>query len=497
MGEAYAMRLAVIGGGAAAVSLLDSALRRFEGEERRCDITVYEGSANLATGRAYRPDLDCALVNREAGYMSVRSADRGHFLRWLHRAPRYRDTSYASLPVDSYVPRRVYGEYLTAHLESCRAEAERRGWTVRVVPEFAVEAKATAGDVMVRSARGVGHFDRVVLCLGTGAPADPYRLAGAPGFHPDPYPLRAVLPEIAADAHVLVLGSGLSGVDVALGLLRSGHRGPITMTSRHGLLPGVRATQPPYSLRHLTPEAVRQRVARDGALRARDTWRLLRAELTAAGVDLRALAADRPAAERLREDLSRLGGNACQAAVSAMMHQVREPVWCAMSDTDRRLFLSRFHAFSKPLYNPMPPPTARTLLDAMDSGQLAVRSRTTSVTARAGGGFTLEDGGGRLTRVDTVVDATRSGLAGTGSRAEPFIDSLTGSGLAVRNPVGGVRIDVTSNALRAAAPEEDPRFFALGDIASGDLFYAGSMYMLNTRAEVITHTLARAAHAGG
>ncbi|WP_438490185.1 FAD/NAD(P)-binding protein [Streptomyces sp. S186] len=488
------MRVAVIGGGAAAVSLLDSMLRRFEGEDSRCDITVYEGSANLATGRAYRPDLDCALVNREAGYMSVRCADRGHFLRWLHREPRYRDTSYASLPVDSYVPRRIYGEYLTAHLEACRADAERRGWTVEVVPEFAVEAKATADDVMVRSARGVSHFDRVVLCLGTGEPADPYRLTGAPDFHPDPYPLRSVLPAIPADAHVLVLGSSLSGVDVALGLLRSGHRGLITMTSRHGLLPGVRATQRPYELRHLTPEAVRRRVARDGALRVRDTWRLLRDELTAAGVDLRALAADRPAAERLREDLSRLDHNACQAAVAAMMHQVREPVWRAMPDADRRLFLSRFHAFGKPLYNPMPPPTARALLDAMDSGQLTVRSRTAAVTARAGGGFTLEDGDGRLTGVDTVVDATRSGLARIGSRAQPFVDSLTGSGLAVRNPLGGMRIDVASNALRATVPEDVPRFFALGDIASGDLFYAGSMYMLNARAEVITRALARTAN---
>ncbi|MFE1771638.1 FAD/NAD(P)-binding protein [Streptomyces sp. NPDC059008] len=490
------MRVAVIGGGAAAVSLLDSMLRRFEGEETRCDLTVYEGSANLATGRAYRPDLDCALVNREAGYMSVRCAERDHFLRWLHREPRYRDTPYASQPVDSYVPRRVYGEYLTSHLEASRAEAERRGWTVGVVPEFAVEAKATAADVMIRSAGGVSHFDRVVLCLGTGEPADPYRLTGTPGFHPDPYPLRSVLPRIAADAHVLVLGTGLSGVDVALGLLRSGHRGPITMTSRHGLLPGVRATQTPFQLRHTTPEAVRHRAGHDGTLRIRDAWRLLRDELTAAGVDLRALAADRPAAERLREDLSRLDYNACHAAVAAMMHQAREPLWCAMPDADRRLFLNRFHPFGKPLYNPMPPPTARALLDAMDSGQLTVRSRTAGVTARAGGGFTLEDGGGRLTGVDTVVDATRSGLAGTGSRAEPFVDSLTESGLAVRNPLGGMRIDVATNALRSPLPEDVPRFFALGDLASGDLFYAGSMYMINARAEVITRTLARTANDG-
>lgn len=489
------MRTAVIGGGAAAVSLLDSMLRRFGDTGAPHDITLYEGSSRLATGRAYQPDLDSALVNREAGYMSIRSQERDHFLRWLSDEPGYRDTPWASLPVDSFVPRRIYGEYLTAQLARCRAEAERRGWTVRLVEEYATEAKTAAAEVMIRSGERIRHFDRVVLCLGAGGPADPYRLTGVPGFHPDPYPLREVLPRIADDAHVLVLGTGLSAVDVALALLAADHRGPITMISRRGLLPGVRARQRPFELRHLTPDVVRRRA--DGAgLRLRDFFSLLHTELTAAGVDIRAETVPRPAQDRLREDLARVEANPYQSFAATALHQLREPIWFALPDTDRRLFLRRFHPFAKPLYNPMPAPTAQTLLDAMDAGRLSVRSGVSAVVARPAGGFWL-DGGGRRTGVDTVVDATRSGLAVAGDDAVPFLSSLTGSGLAVRNPHGGLRIDTGTNTLVADQRDEVPRLFALGDITSGDLFYAGSMFMINVRADVITRTWAETAPVPG
>ncbi|TSB32348.1 FAD/NAD(P)-binding protein [Streptomyces benahoarensis] len=485
------MRLAVIGGGAAAVSLLDSMLRH-AGNDAAFDITVHEGARQLATGRAYRPDLDCALVNREAGFMSVRSAERDHFLRWLHRQPRYAATPLGTLPPDAYVPRRVYGEYLVDHWEACLQGARRRGWTVTVVPEFATVAKASAGEVMIRGAASLTHADRVVLCPGSGPPADPYGLAGAPGFHPDPYPLTAVLPRIAEDAHVMVLGTGLSGVDVALGLLHRGHRGRITMTSRHGLLPGVRARHRPFTLTHLTPEAIARHLERSGSLGLRDTFALLGAELAAAGTDLADETAPRPAHDRLRSELARLDGNPYQTIATTALRDVRESVWTAWGDHEKRVFLRRFHPLAKPLYNPMPPPTARRLLAAMDSGQLTVRAGTAGVRARAGGGFEVVHEG-RAGRADVVVDATRTGLATTGPRSAPLLRSLADAGLVVGNPHGGLLIDPATNALRPDRGQVPGRLYALGDLTSGDLFYAGSMYMINVRAELIAHELVAAA----
>jgi uncharacterized NAD(P)/FAD-binding protein YdhS len=51
---------------------------------------------------------------------------------------------------------------------------------------------------------------------------------------------------ISPDRPVLILGSGLTMVDVAVSLASRGHRAPLTVLSRHGLLPAVHRLSPPW-----------------------------------------------------------------------------------------------------------------------------------------------------------------------------------------------------------------------------------------------------------
>jgi uncharacterized NAD(P)/FAD-binding protein YdhS len=55
-------------------------------------------------------------------------------------------------------------------------------------------------------------------------------------FLPDPW-ARDALAKIAPDANVLMLGAGLTMVDIFLSLQARGHKGPVTAVSRHGFLP--------------------------------------------------------------------------------------------------------------------------------------------------------------------------------------------------------------------------------------------------------------------
>ena len=50
--------------------------------------------------------------------------------------------------------------------------------------------------------------------------------------------------QLAPQSTVLIIGSGLTMVDAVVSLEQAGHRGPIEVFSRHGLLPHVRR-QPP------------------------------------------------------------------------------------------------------------------------------------------------------------------------------------------------------------------------------------------------------------
>jgi uncharacterized NAD(P)/FAD-binding protein YdhS len=62
----------------------------------------------------------------------------------------------------------------------------------------------------------------------------------------DPWDVRAMT-QLDPHATVLIIGSGLTMVDAVVSLEQAGHRGPIEIFSRHGLLPHVRRQPPTWA----------------------------------------------------------------------------------------------------------------------------------------------------------------------------------------------------------------------------------------------------------
>jgi uncharacterized NAD(P)/FAD-binding protein YdhS len=474
-------RLAVIGGGAAAVSLLDSLLRGADLDGPPLAVTIYEPDS-LARGRAYRPDLDSALINRQAGYMSIRAGERRHFLDCLAAGGRHYD-------VESYVPRHLFGDYLDLQLRRCLDEAEARGWRVRVRAEAVLDAARDTDQWTVYAEGSTESADAIVLCLGTGVPGDPFRLAGTPGFVADPYPLRESMPRIPQRARVLVLGTGLSGVDCVLALRHVGNQGGVTLASRRGFLPGVRASPVVITPKHLVPEAITTLAARQGHLTPADLLRLVEAELAGHGADLVSLwqPADHghDAADFLRQQLALVDGNPLQSlAMHGLLH-LRSVVWSALSEADRQYLAEHLNTRLKSLYNPMPPPTARTLLAEIESGRLQVVRGVRSVRPVPGGGFDMV-ADERAVPADVVIDTTRVGLAGLNRPGERFLTALVGRGHAAWHPQGGLRVDLATGAL-----EGEESAYAIGEITAGQAFFASSMFMINRGADVVSSAVLR------
>jgi uncharacterized NAD(P)/FAD-binding protein YdhS len=83
-----------------------------------------------------------------------------------------------------------------------------------------------------------------VLATGNPLPADaflPREVRMHPGYVGDPwrFDYRVV------GGHVLVIGSGLSSLDVLVALNASGHRGAVHIVSRHARFPEVHADVAP------------------------------------------------------------------------------------------------------------------------------------------------------------------------------------------------------------------------------------------------------------
>jgi lactate 2-monooxygenase len=478
------MRLAIVGGGATAVVLLDALDRA--GVEPPFRVSVYEPRPVPGPGRPYGDDSDAGLINRPADQMSIRHTQPLDFRDWLREATR-RGEFPAADPAARFQPRWLFGYYLRSRLAEVLARLADRGVRVdlhRSVVEDIFEQDGC--QVTVSSPGGARPHDAVVLCLGTPRPADLYRLTGLPRFVADPYPLSV---PIESGEPVTVLGSNLSAVDIALALLRRGHTSPIRLMSRNGLLPSVRgpaASADPGAVAHLmevvqlTPPAGLWAATRR-ALRQHLVER--QAGLVEAALDL---ALGEPPAERLRRQLNRVDDSDCwRAAILPLLDPVGELLWQRLPTTTRRYFLSRLNTRIATVLNPMPQPSAATLLQAMTEGRLEVISGVTDV-APGPDGFVVT-AAGREYRTGILLNAVRATRYDEAEPAGKLLAQMARRGLVRPHPCGGVHIDFQTNRVRGPAAG----LFALGHPTAGDIYYAnaGSLLGISARAERITQEI--------
>ncbi|KOX21535.1 hypothetical protein ADK67_26440 [Saccharothrix sp. NRRL B-16348] len=352
------MEIGIIGAGAAGVSVLD-ALSLADAEPG--GVTVFEGSPRWWRGRAYQPDLDAVRVNAPPVIMSIRHGDRSHYPRWLARRDGDADAHQDELLGVPIVPRAVYGEYLEATALEAITRLRQRGWRVDLVGD------RVTGHSPPRTPGGEHPVDHAVLCVGGGTPVDHYGLAGSRGFVLDPYPLARTLADVPTGGHVLVIGSGLTAVDIVAALAADGHTGPITMVSRGGVLPDVQQTPVQLDFRHLTRENLPSTLT--------GLVSLMNAELAEAGQDIAPLTAEittreRPV-DRLRRQLAEVDSPYLgRRMFAAAVHMLGPAAWRLLSLAERTVLRTEHFRTITSLASPMVPGNARTLLALFDSGQL-------------------------------------------------------------------------------------------------------------------------------
>ncbi|MGI6857036.1 FAD/NAD(P)-binding protein [Mesorhizobium sp. 1B3] len=223
----------IIGGGASGILMAAHLLR---GNDADIRVTIVEKGPAFGKGIAYSTTLPDHVLNVSALGMSAYADDPEHFFRWLVETGQATPENPAV-----YVPRRIYGEYLASVLAKLRGQEATTG-RLRTIAEECLSVQPTASGVEVRLANGtsiVGHA--AILAVGhEEQPSPDHAFAIRPGPESDT-PLEA-------DAPVLILGTGLSMVDMWLSLESRGHRGPVVAVSRRGLLPSVHRKGNPIRL---------------------------------------------------------------------------------------------------------------------------------------------------------------------------------------------------------------------------------------------------------
>jgi uncharacterized NAD(P)/FAD-binding protein YdhS len=214
--------VAIVGGGASGTILAAQLARR------GISSILIEGSGRAGRGVAYSTTEPAHLLNVRAEGMSAWSGEPDHFARRFAEdggEPR------------GFAQRRLFGRYLRGILD----EAVASGRT-EVSETTAVGGSRENGGwrIALDDGRDI-EADAVVLAIGNQEPGALAAFADAgPRFIANPWGdvARAAVAELAqSGGAALLVGTGLTMVDLVLSLDSAGHQGRILAVSRRGLVP--------------------------------------------------------------------------------------------------------------------------------------------------------------------------------------------------------------------------------------------------------------------
>jgi uncharacterized NAD(P)/FAD-binding protein YdhS len=431
-------------------SVLAANLLRHPGQRR---IVLIERGTCIGRGVAYASHDVPYVLNVPAGRLSVQPDDPLHFLRYIRE-------SHPDADAEDFMPRSLYGAYLQEVLDHAERTAPAGAALERVFGEvIGIERAAADKPLVVRiSDREPVRADRVVLALGNPpSPVHPWArgVAHHPGYIQDPWSLPRSL---RAEHSVLIIGTGLTMVDVAFALSREGGQMPLVRAiSRHGLLPLGQTI--------FRPQAVRD----DG-------------ELLANAHSIRRVLARTRA---LSEEVERKGGD-WREVVTYIRH-IAPDLWQRLPEPERRRFLRHVQSYWDVHRHRLPPSMAARLDHMRRGGRLKVfagriqemlpEGDELRVRWRRRGARDIES-----FAVSAVINATGPDYAMRRS-ADPLIRSLRAAGMVSEDPLNlGVRT-ARHGACVAADGTASSQLFYLGPMLRADHWEATAAPELRGHAE--------------
>jgi uncharacterized NAD(P)/FAD-binding protein YdhS len=433
-----AVRVAIIGGGASGTLTAAHLLRCATAGGLRLHIALIDQHGRHGQGVAYSTTHHDHLLNVMAGQMTALPDDPGHLVSWANAAgsdgfpagsPRVTDTTF--------IPRSVYGRYLRDVLAATERQARPACRLTRITDEV-VAIRRSEGNPALRVALAGSHLDADVAVLATGySPAAlPFDVPPSGRVIADPWLPGALAGPLdsAAGRSVVIVGTGLTMLDLAVAITAARPDVIVHAVSRHGLLPR-------------THQGIQPRVRQPAWLpaMAMGTGPVQLAELM----------------WHMRADIAASGAR--WHDVMCSLRPFVPELWQRLTVADKQLFLRRLARYWEVHRHLAPPPTASRVTALRLAGRLKVhRGQARVVTS-----------GRRLT---IGVEAARNAVElnadwlinGTGpapditTAASPLLRSLFRDGLARPDPLR-LGIDaMPDGSVLDAAGSPSSALFTLG-----------------------------------
>ncbi|UWF52243.1 FAD/NAD(P)-binding protein [Pseudomonas sp. N3-W] len=236
----------IVGGGLSG-TMLAAQLLRLPGKR---SMLVIEPRAELGRGEAYSAVELGHTLNGNAARMSVDPDNADDLTQWLTdhiTAGGWPESDQQHVPVSQlFPPRGLFGVYVQQRLAEAQVAGTLQGSTVEHVRAEVVDLQTRDDSVLLTLSDGQrlqGAYAVLATGLFPAARTPQTESSGLNAAALDPWDVAAMR-QLDPQSTVLIIGSGLTMVDAVVSLEQAGHRGPIEVFSRHGLLP-QRRRQPP------------------------------------------------------------------------------------------------------------------------------------------------------------------------------------------------------------------------------------------------------------
>ena len=451
-------RILIVGGGFCGTVLAANLLRRPPANST--EIVLIERRPEMGRGVAYAVRESPYLLNVPAGRLSADSLDPLQFLRFAQRTS-------PEVDAEDFLPRQMYGDYLQDFLSRAEREAPAHVRLARVFGEVThLSRHADDGSWAAHFAhREPIAARRVILAVGNPPPpALPWAesVRDHPAYRDDPW---SPLPRLSAEHCVLIIGNGLTMVDVASSLTRDAARAPRLVTiSRRGLVP-----LPQSSFRASAVQG-------DGE------------GLLACSASIRRVLA---MSRALARDVAYLGGD--WREVVTFIRNLAPGIWQRLPEVERRRFLRHLQSYWDVHRHRLPPQLAASIDELRRGGGLEVNAGRIDELTPDGNRLRVKwrrRGSAHASTLvaDVVVNATGPDYSLKRAR-DPLLKSLRSEGWVSEDELDlGLRTTATG-ACVAADGRAGEQLFYLGPMLRASHWEATAATELRNHAEQLARHL--------
>lgn len=455
--------IAIVGGGFTGLMAMANILRF--GNERAIPlhIVLIDRQAAIGEGVAYRTTDAKHLLNVPAGRMSAWPDLPDHFLSFAR-------SKNPAVTASEFLPRKIYGDYVReTTFDQARSAGEHLSAEV-VRDEVARMTQSDAYGWNLETAGGKSfHADQVIVAVGHRPPNDPLtKVWTGPRtrFVCDPW-AALVLSQIGPNEPVLLIGSGLTAVDVILSLNRPDRVAPIIALSRHGLMPmsHLRDQKPAADLSQL----IDQWLDPSEALTARKLVSSLRRRIT--------VAADE--------------GVEWQRVIDAIRHAI-PGFWARLGAKERSRFLRHVRPFWEIHRHRTAPSIADTLDRLRSENKLEIAAGSVIAAMADANGIDIAFccrgvSAARNERVSWVVNCTGPGVHNR-HETHPFLRPLLDSGAICNDELClGLLTDAAGRAFTASGEAHSDLLIA-GTLRKSTLWESTAIPELRQQAQTVART---------